>query len=99
MTSRQWVDWELVVMGDIIVPVMVAVRSHAGEVGGTAAIAVAIFSVIVCNATILITVRLRNRREGLPTSRVFVWSAIGLAVVSACAAVWAIEAYPPRGHL
>jgi hypothetical protein len=96
MSSRQWIDWELIIMMDIIVPVMVGIKRHDNQVTASTAIGVALFSLVACHCAFFIGIKLRNRSNPTPLSKHFVAWAVVLAVLSACAAVWAVESFPPQ---
>jgi len=96
LSSRQWVDWELIIMMDIIVPVMVGIKRHDGQVTAATAIVVALFSLVACHCAFFLGIKLRNRSNPVPLSKYFAAWAVVLAVLSACAAVWAVESFPPQ---
>jgi hypothetical protein len=45
---------------------------------------------------LFIGIKLRNRKNPAPVSKHFVAWAVVLAVLSACAAVWVVESFPPQ---
>jgi hypothetical protein len=81
--SRRNADWIILVGINLTVPVMVNWKFHTGQVSRTVALASGLVSLMLLNATLVATIRIRDKRSGQSTPRGLIASAIGLALLSA----------------
>jgi hypothetical protein len=81
--SRRNADWIILAGINLTVPVMVNWKFHTGETSRTVALTSAFVSLIFLNATLIATIRIRNRRSGQPTPLGLLAGAICLALLSA----------------
>jgi hypothetical protein len=94
--SRKAIDWLALVCIDATVPAVIVWKHHSGEVTAAVALTSSLISLGIGSAVFLGAVHSRNRRRGQGTSRGFLVSAAGLAVISALVTAGAIYLTPQR---
>jgi hypothetical protein len=92
--SRKSLDWLILIIGNLTVPVMVAWRHHSSEASQTVAFVSGFVSLLVLNSVIITAIHFREKRTNEGTPRGFVIGSVGLALFSALLTVIGVYSIP-----
>ncbi len=94
--SRRNADWIILAGINLTVPIMVNWKFHTGETSRTVALTSGFVSLVLLNATLIATIRIRDKRTGQSTPLGLIVGAIGLALLSALGTAIGLYSISPR---
>ena len=94
--SRRNADWIILAGINLTVPVMVNWKFHTGQAIRTVALTSGFVSLILLNATLIATIRIRDKRSGQSTPLGLIAGAIGLALLSALGTAIGLYSFSQR---
>jgi len=94
--SRKNLDWLVLIVGNLTVPVMVAWKHHAGEATQTVASVSGLVSLLVLNSVLITAIHFREKRKNEVIPRGFVIGVVGFALFSASLTVISAYSIPER---
>jgi hypothetical protein len=99
MASRSTLDWVLVAVGNLALPVFIGIERHTGDITASTALLAGLVSVAMLNTIIIVQMHARNKRHGWDMPRKLVAGTIALAVLSVL--ITGVTAYsmPTRNEL
>jgi len=92
--SRKSLDWLILIVVNLTVPLIVAWKHHAGEASQTVASVSGLVSLLVLNSVIIIAIHFREKRKNEVIPRGFVIGGIVLALFSVLLTVIGVYSIP-----